>query len=50
MNYEAPKLQKFGSFRDLTEVGAAGLGDLSSVHGPNTGCNPNQVGDCARVS
>jgi hypothetical protein len=36
--YEAPKLQPFGSFRDLTRVGGTGVGDVSTVHGPDTGC------------
>ena len=48
--YQKPQLQRFGTFRELTLVGAAGLGDLSTVHGPNTGCFPtSDPADC-RVS
>ncbi len=50
MKYEAPRVQTFGSFRDLTLVGAVGAGDLGSVQGPPTGCFPTtDPGDC-RVS
>jgi len=31
MIYEKPKLEKFGTFRDLTEAGALGVGDGGTI-------------------
>ena len=51
MQYEAPRVQVFGTFRDLTLVGAAGSDDILSVTGPVSGCTPvSGPEDCIRVS
>ena len=51
MSYQAPQLQVFGTFRELTKVGATGTGDVSTVFGPNTGCYPtSDPDDCVRTS
>lgn len=40
MQYETPKVSRFGSFRELTQVGFAGAGDILAVQGAPSGCNP----------
>lgn len=49
MKYELPRLQRFGSFRELTMVGASGTGDLIAGSA-NTGCGPTQSSDCVARS
>ncbi|CAN5769233.1 hypothetical protein BH23GEM3_BH23GEM3_07050 [soil metagenome] len=39
--YEKPSLERFGTFRDLTQIGAAAGDDISAVFGLAAGCNPN---------
>jgi hypothetical protein len=43
--YQKPELQKYGSFKDLTQTGFAGGGDGCIVLNPSTGAvvdgNPN---------
>ncbi len=33
MKYEAPRVQTFGTFRDLTNVGSTGIDDVLGVGG-----------------
>ncbi|MGI9042048.1 MAG: lasso RiPP family leader peptide-containing protein [Gemmatimonadales bacterium] len=43
--YTKPKLERFGTFRDLTLIGSATGADISAVFGIPAGCNPNDGGD-----
>lgn len=36
--YEKPRVERFGTFRDLTQAGTTGLGDLAVIN-CNTGNN-----------
>jgi len=40
MTYQTPKVQRFGSFRELTQVGANGANDILAVAGTPSGCHP----------
>lgn len=37
--YTKPKLERFGTFRQLTQIGAALGNDISAVFGIPAGCN-----------
>jgi hypothetical protein len=39
--YEKPELERFGTFRELTQIGSAAGSDISAVFGLGAGCNPN---------
>lgn len=39
--YETPALERFGTFRELTQAGGAGNCDPSLVLGPETGTGTN---------
>lgn len=39
--YEKPKLERFGTMRELTLIGPAAGSDIASVFGLDAGCNPN---------
>ena len=38
--YEKPSLERFGTFRELTQIGAAAGNDIASVFGLDAGCDP----------
>lgn len=40
--YESPALERFGTFRELTQAGGSGNCDPSLVLGPETGTGTNQ--------
>jgi hypothetical protein len=42
--YERPTLARFGTFRDLTRIGANTGGDISAIFGINAGCDASQSG------
>ena len=44
--YEAPRLERFGSLRELTLAGGGGNCDPSLVLGPETGQNGANPGRC----
>lgn len=39
--YRKPALERLGSFRELTRIGAAAGDDISAVFGLGAGCNPD---------
>lgn len=43
--YNKPKLERFGSFRELTQLGFDADGD-GGFHGIGNGCNILPSGDC----
>lgn len=44
--YEAPKLERLGTFRELTLAGGGGNCDPSLVLGPETGNTGGNLGRC----
>lgn len=38
--YVKPTLERFGTFRELTQIGAAVGSDISAMFGIPAGCNP----------
>ena len=51
VQYDAPRVQVFGTFRDLTLVGATGSNDVLSVAGAVSGCAASSdPDDCIRAS
>jgi hypothetical protein len=46
--YEKPKVERFGSFRELTLWGTDEDGDGGVIWGIGNGCNVLPVGDCGR--
>ena len=52
MPYETPKLERFGDFRTLTQVGFSGASDGCTITGPGVGSatGSNLQGVCVRTS
>jgi len=42
--YTKPRLERFGTFRELTLIGSAVGSDISAVFGIPAGCNPDDGG------
>ncbi len=43
--YMKPKLERFGTFRELTQIGSAVGSDISAIFGIPAGCNPGDPSD-----
>ena len=45
--YRKPQLEKFGTFRELTQIGFSGASDGFTIIGPNTSANGCDLVGCA---